>query len=140
MKRPGIRIVLAGILMTLFFASTVLAAYEFYMVQLTSKSPIDWALVAKKIGAVKGVERTQIDKEKGVVTVTCSSQCDDSILNGVKNKLKAKGIEQTIVTKPTLSSTAGQLKIIKIDKNISKTNRVGTGKPVSEGKVLPQNK
>ena len=137
MKRSDIRIILAGILLTLFFASTVLAAYEFYMVQLSSKNPIDWALVAKEIGAVKGIERTQIDQEKGVVTVTCSSQCSDSILNGVKAKLKAKGIEQTIVNKPTLSSTAGQQK--NIHKNTSRPDEVATGKPINI-KGLQQNK
>ena len=58
-KRSGIPIMLAGILGAVLFASTVFAAYEFYIVKLTSKNPINWTLVAKAIGSVQGVERTQ---------------------------------------------------------------------------------
>jgi hypothetical protein len=141
MKRSGLRTLLTGILMTLFFVSTVLAAYEFYMVKLTAKGPIDWVLAAKEIGSVKGVERTQIDQEKGVVTITCSSQCGDSILNGVKNKLKAKGIEQTIVNKRASASEPGKLEIIKGEGAIHKVDKIGTGpaqKYESEGKLFPK--
>lgn len=153
MKRSGLCILLAGIFMTLFFASAVLAAYEFYLIQLTSKGPIDWTLAAKEISSVKGVERTQIDQEKGVVTVTCSSQCNDSILNGVKNKLKAKGIEQKLVGKPGVSGEAGRIKTIKGDSS-GKFDKVDKTSPAlkydtegkifpkveNQGKILPQNK
>ena len=141
MKRSGICIVLAGIVMTLFLASTVLAAYEFYIVQLTAKGPIDWALAAKEIGSVKGVERTQIDQGRGVVTITCSSQCDVSVLNGVQNKLKAKGIEQKIINKPASSSSAGRVKATKGDGLVHKTDKMGTGpalKLENEGKIFPK--
>jgi hypothetical protein len=130
--------------MTLFLASTVLAAYEFYIVQLTAKGPIDWALAAKEIGSVKGVERTQVDRERGVVTITCSSQCDGSVLNGVQNKLKAKGIEQKIINKPASSSTAGRVKATKGDSLVQgpalKLENKGNVFPKveNEGKIFPK--
>ncbi len=89
-------------LVTILFASTIFAAYEFYIVKVSSKNPINWTLVAKAIGSVRGVERTQIDQEKGIVTITCSNQCDASILNSVKSELSAKGITLEIIKEPSV--------------------------------------
>ncbi|OPY77538.1 MAG: hypothetical protein A4E64_01081 [Syntrophorhabdus sp. PtaU1.Bin058] len=90
------KVVFSGIALVigLFMITTAFAAYEFYVLKLSTKGKVmDWSFVEKSARSVPGVEKVEVDKGKGTISIFCKEKCTDRIQAGIEGKLKIKGIE-----------------------------------------------
>lgn len=90
------RVVFIGMALaiTLFLMTPAFAAYEFYVLQLSTKAKVmDWHSVEKSARSVPGVEKVEIDKGKSTISIFCKEKCTDKIQKGVEGKLKIKGVQ-----------------------------------------------
>jgi len=90
------KVVFSGIALVigLFMITTAFAAYEFYVLKLSTKAKVmEWSWIEKSARSVPGVEKVEVDKGKGTISIFCKEKCTDKIQQGVEGKLKTKGIE-----------------------------------------------
>ncbi len=90
------RVVLIGIALAtvLFLITPVFAAYEFYVLQLSTNAKVmDWRSVEKSARSMPGVEKVEIDKGKNTISIFCKEKCTNQIQEGIEGKLKIKGVQ-----------------------------------------------
>jgi len=79
---------------TLFLITSAFAAYEFYVLKLSTKAKVmEWSWIEKSARSVPGVEKVEVDKGKGTISIFCKEKCTDKIQGGVENKLKTRGVQ-----------------------------------------------
>lgn len=90
------RVVFIGMVLaiTLSLITPAFAAYEFYVLKLSTKAKVmEWSWVEKSARSVPGVEKVEVDKGKNTISIFCKEKCTDKIQEGVEGKLKIKGVQ-----------------------------------------------
>jgi len=93
MLKKGVLIGMA-LAAALFLTTPVFAAYEFYVLQLSTKAKVmDWKSVEKSARSVPGVEKVEVNKEKNTISIFCKEKCTSQMQENIEGKLKTKGVQ-----------------------------------------------